>query len=392
MPAKAMPSTFFRSMQAPRDLSRPLAHPHRGNADCLDAVLPGQVLGQVEGSEVDAREGFCGSVSLSVSSSLTSCELYPASLTPERLSPFKMRNTKLRHIFLAFAKVLSVFPRRVRSQSACLSLRPPIRQVVYEQIVSINTDVLFNTTFHPLPQAAITVTNAPTSYNGITTLQWTSTLSLDPISAISHSVTHLTAPSPSPTPSEDTFVLVAMRHSNNQKRQSGSYFVSSDGTITNDCTTAPIYTARNGVLTASVNGVVYTYSTSAGVGYAPFVPSTIPGSITTSFTIGANALLQWQNPAFFNGQASFCALQNGTVYAVFAQDAQPQGCLFISLSLFEVSSCQAISLATITGPPGPQGPAGSPGPQGLQGIQGIQGSSGPTVNEKALTATTTNRV
>lgn len=303
-----------------------------------------------------------------------------------------MVNAKLRHIFLAFAELLSAFPRRARSQSACLSLRPPFQQVVYEQTVSINTDVLFNTTFYPLPGAAITVTNAPTSYNGITTLQWTSTLQFDATSAISHSVTHLTASSPSPTQVDDTFVLVAMRHSNNQKRQSGSYFVSSDGTITNDCTTAPIYTARNGVLTASVNGVVYTYSTSAGVGYAPFVSSTVPGSITTSFTIGANAVLQWQNPAFYNGQASFCALQNGTVYAVFAQDAQPQGCLFISLSLFEVSSCQAISLATITGPPGPQGPAGSPGPQGLQGIQGIQGSSGPTVNDQMLIKITADTV
>lgn len=69
----------------------------------------------------------------------------------------------------------------------------------------------------------------------------------------------------------------------------------------------------------------------------------------------------------YNGQASFCAVQNGTIYAVFAQDAQPPGCFFISLSLFSVSSCQAISLATITGPPGPPGPIGSTGPQGIQG-------------------------
>lgn len=222
------------------------------------------------------------------------------------------------------------------------------------------------------------MTNAPTSFDGITTLQWTSTLSFDPTDVTSRSGIHSTAPSPSPTQAQDTFVLVALRQNVNQKRQSGSFFVNSDGTITNDCTTAPIYTARNGVLTASVNGVIYTYSTSEGVGFAPFIPSTVPGSITTSFTIDSNAVLQWQNPAFFNGQASFCALQNGTVYAVFAQDAQPQGCLFISLSLFQVSSCQAISLATITGPPGPPGPAGSPG---AQGIQGIQGPAGPMVND-----------
>jgi hypothetical protein len=274
-----------------------------------------------------------------------------------------MRNTKLRHIFLAFADLLSTLPRPVRSQSACLSLRPPVHQVVYEQAVSINTDVLYNTTFYPLPQAAVTVTNAPTSYSGVTTLQWTSTFS-EFDTGTSDRVVQSTAPSPSPTSAQDTFVLVAVRARQNQKRQSGSYFVSSDGTITNDCTTAPIYTARNGVLTATVKGVVYTYSTSSDVSFAPFIPSTVPGSITTSFSIGANAVLQWQNPAFYNGQANFCAVQNGTIYAVFAQDAQPQGCFFISLSLFDVSSCQAISLATIIGPQGP------PGQQGIQGIQG----------------------
>lgn len=271
----------------------------------------------------------------------------------------KMNNRRLRHILLAFADLLLTQPRPIRSQSACLSLRPPVHQVVYQQAVSINTDVLYNTTFYPLPEAAITVTNAPTSYSGVTTLQWTSTI-LEDDTGSSNRVTYSSAALPSPTMAQDTFVLVAMRAQQHQKRQSGSYFVSSEGTITNDCTTAPIYTAKNGVLTATVKGVVYTYSTSTGVSFAPFVPSTVPGSITTSFTIGANAVLQWQNNAFYNGQASFCAVQNGTIYAVFAQDAQPTGCFFISLSLFDVSSCQAISLATITGPPGP---IGSTGPQ-----------------------------
>ena len=311
-----------------------------------------------------------------------------------------MANLKLRHIFLAFADLPSTLPISVRSQSACLSPRPHIQHVVYEQAVSINTDVLYNTTFYPLPDAAITVTNAPTSYSGVTTLQWTSTI-LENHTGSSNRITHSNAPSPIPTQAQDIFVLVAMRARQVEKRQSGSYFVSSQGTITNDCTTAPIYTARNGVLTATVNGVVYTYSTSPGVSYAPFVPSTVSGSITTSFTIGTNAVLQWQNEAFYNGQANFCAVQNGTIYAVFAQDAQPQGyrlpknvtfaskarwckssfadaicsCLFISLSLFDVSSCQAISLATITGPPGPPGPIGSTGPQGVQGIQGYTGAT-----------------
>lgn len=256
----------------------------------------------------------------------------------------------LRHIYLALADVLLTFPHTARTQSACALLHPPARTMVYEQAVSINTDVTFNTTFYPLPEAAITVTNAPTSFNGITTLRWTSTWALDYRDSTSLTPVPIAEPSPSATEAHETLVLIALSHQRNHKRQSGSYYVSSNGTITNDCTTSPIYTAKNGQLTATMDGVVYTYSTSAGVGAAPFVPSTVPGSITTSFTIGSGAMLQWQNSAFFNGQASFCALGNGTVFAVFAQDAQPEGCLFISLSLFSVSSCQAISLATITGP------------------------------------------
>jgi hypothetical protein len=224
--------------------------------------------------------------------------------------PEKMRNPKLRHIFLAFADLLSTLPSPVRSQSACLSLQAPIHKVVYQQPVSINTDVLFNTTFYPLPEAAITVTNAPTSYSGVTTLQWTSTFAIDDAIPQSQHLFRSTAPSPMPTQASDTFVLVALRPQQNQKRQSGSYYVNSDGTITNDCTAAPIYTAKNGVLTATVNGVVYTYSTSAGVGFAPFVPSTVPGSITTAFTIGANAVLQWTSELLCSTEwDSVCSLR-----------------------------------------------------------------------------------
>lgn len=204
-----------------------------------------------------------------------------------------MVNIRLRQTLVAFADVILLFPSSARSQDACLSLIPPVRKTVYQQAISINTDVYYNTTFYPLPEAAITVTNAPTSFNGVTTLRWTSTAPSYISDTTSRSSVQWTAASPSPTQVEEVFVLVAMSRRRNQKRQSGSYFVSSDGTITNDCTSSPIYTARNGVLTATMNGVVYTYSTSPGVGAAPFIPSTIPGSITTSFTIGANALLQW---------------------------------------------------------------------------------------------------
>lgn len=167
-------------------------------------------------------------------------------------------------------------------------------------------------------------------------------------------------------------------------------YVSAAGTTTNDCTTSPIYSIANGVLSAIVNGTTYTYSTSPGVPYAQFVPSTIPGTITTAFSIGMGGALSWQNAAFSNGQASFCTMSNGTIYAVF-QATAPDGCLYIQLSLFSVSSCQNLQLSTITGPPGPTGPqgiqgatgsAGPSGPSGPSGATGASGLIGPTVSAR----------
>lgn len=162
-----------------------------------------------------------------------------------------------------------------------------------------------------------------------------------------------------PTVALNEFVLLVQasvskhdRRKIHGKRQSGATYVSANGTVTNDCTTAPIYTITNGVLTATVNGTVYTYSTSPGVAYEMFAPSTISGPINTTFTLGSSAVLTWMNPAFYNGEASFCVMQNGSVYAVFQQNAQPSGCMFAQLTLFSVSSCQSLSFSTITGPSG----------------------------------------
>ena len=243
------------------------------------------------------------------------------------------------------SSLLLALPSLVEAQQAC-SLQHPLTYVVHEQVISIKTDVLFNTTFKPAQDITVTVENAPTSLDGLTTVWWTEKRTQ--MSSTSFSPT--TSPvQTSATPTDRSFVLLVMGQRQHQKRQSGSYYVSANGTITNDCTTSPIYTITNGQLTATMNGVVYTYSASSGVGFAPFIPSTVPGTITTTFTLGGNQILSWQNSAFFNGQASFCALSNGTVYAVFQQNSQPDGCLYIQLSLFSVSSCQGISFATITG-------------------------------------------
>ncbi|EMC92444.1 hypothetical protein BAUCODRAFT_27724 [Baudoinia panamericana UAMH 10762] len=227
--------------------------------------------------------------------------------------------------------------------------------VVYEQAISINTNVRTNTTFHPIPEVAVTISNAPTSVDGVTTFRYT-----QPRTS-THSIGTSQSSSTSwatPTMVLNSFVLmVTEAHfarvdgGRIHRRQSGDFFIGSNGTVTNDCTLVPVYTVTNGMLAATDQGVTYTYSTSPGTPYELFAPSTIPGSITTTFSLGPNSVLNWQNDAFWNGQAQFCSVWNGTIYAVFRQNA-PDGCTHIDLQLFTVSSCQALALSTITGPTG----------------------------------------
>lgn len=253
---------------------------------------------------------------------------------------------------LPSALLLSL-PTLIASQEACLLELPLSYSIIHEQAVSINTKVLLNTTFNPFSNVEVTISNAPTSIDEVTTFTWTETKTHTSDRRVPSSISGGLA---TPTPTDSSFVMIVRGQDLHQKRQSGSYYVSADGVISNDCTHSPIYTINNGGLTATSNNVVYTYSTSSGVPYAAFVPSTVPGSITTTFWTGANQVLTWRNTAFFNGQAAFCAISNGTVYAVFEENAQPDGCLYIQLSLFSVSSCQGLQLSTITGPPGPTGP------------------------------------
>ena len=245
--------------------------------------------------------------------------------------------------------VLLTLPYLIDAQQACSLQHPLTYNIVHEQVISINTEVLFNTTFKPMRDVTVTIENAPTSLDGLTTFWWTETKTYMSSTSFSKTASSIQTIA---TPSDPTFVMLVMGERHNQRRQSGSYYVSANGTITNDCTTSPIYTISNGELTATINSVVYAYSTSSGVSFAPFIPSTVPGNITQTFSLGDNKILTWTNSAFFNGQASFCALSNGTVYAVFQENSQPDGCLYIQLSLFSVSSCQGISFATITGPTG----------------------------------------
>lgn len=110
------------------------------------------------------------------------------------------------------------------------------------------------------------------------------------------------------------------------KRQSES-FVSSDGTATT-CNTAIRFTLKNGQLFA--DGALV--STSPGVGIAPLGGSSTQGSISTGFSI-VNNQLQWANPNFSGGRASFCISTSNVIEAVFIASQRPSDCRVINLDV-----------------------------------------------------------
>lgn len=256
------------------------------------------------------------------------------------------------------------------SQNACSSRNPQSQLVVYQQAVSINTDVLLNTTFYPIPNIPVTVNNAPTSFDGITTITWTKTVAGLPLdSAHQSTTTEASNSNPSASvaqtiPTTSAYVLVVSggeRAGLLQSRQA-TLWIGANGDITNDCTQVPVYIlATDGTLKATINGSVFLYSTDPGVDYAPLVPSQTPGTITTTFSDNSDSMLSWTNSEFWNGQASFCAFSNGTIFAVFQESADLPGCIYIQVSLSGFTSCQNVQKT---------------GPQGSQGVQGVQGATG----------------
>ncbi|KAI5361176.1 Putative PA14/GLEYA domain-containing protein [Septoria linicola] len=125
----------------------------------------------------------------------------------------------------------------------------------------------------------------------------------------------------------------------NRRQAAAASYVAVNGTTSNDCTSAPLYRINNGSLSTTSNGVTYIYSTSPGVGSQLFLPTTTAGEINTAFSMGARGTVSWLNAAFYGGQAQFCAVANGGVYAVFSQYAYPSGCIIVQLTLFSASSC-----------------------------------------------------
>lgn len=130
-------------------------------------------------------------------------------------------------------------------------------------------------------------------------------------------------------------MIVTSELARHRRRQAGT-FVTSNGRATSSCSEASSYSLYNGqLLVQFANGTTEQFSTSTGTSYANFSPSSTPGDITTTFSLSNSGSLLWTNNAFFNGGALFCIMPSGILIAVFAQDTQPETCVFIDVTIAE---------------------------------------------------------
>ncbi|KAL2043931.1 hypothetical protein N7G274_003451 [Stereocaulon virgatum] len=256
--------------------------------------------------------------------------------------------------------------------------------LVVKHTIRIITNIPIDTTLHMNTDLSITVNNAPTELDIITTYYSRSTASQTYAGKIPLGLTRYT---------KGNFVLVVVsnRLSPKRRRQAGS-FISYNGRTTSSCAQASTLSLNNGQLFVTfANGTVAQYSANAGDPYDVLMPSTTPGAYTTTFSLSNTGTLLWTNPNFYNGGALFCVLPSGVLLAVFQQGSQPTSCVFIDLTITELTACPApgslssgqtaptilLGNGGLQGPTGPTGPSGLSGPTGPQGLVGATGPSGP---------------
>lgn len=253
------------------------------------------------------------------------------------------RGLRIRHVLYYVASLLSFIVYLGDAQDACSKDINSI--VVVKQTIHIVTSIPYDTTFEVNKNLTVTVNNAPTELDLITTFYSQSTilssanrysfLSVNVWLILNHLDSQITMGRTSYA--EGTFALVIMNSemSSRRRRQSGS-FMGYNGRATSSCTQASVLSLSGGALSITyANGTVAQFSATSGDAYDYLIPSTTPGNITTTFSLSNTGNLLWTNSAFFNGGALFCVLPSGIIVAVFQQGTQPTSCVFIDLTIAE---------------------------------------------------------
>ena len=102
-----------------------------------------------------------------------------------------------------------------------------------------------------------------------------------------------------------------------------------DGGCSSDCAAGTSYVLYDGYLYA--DGVAV--STIAGIPFTQ-LGGGAAGPINTTFA-NANGVLSWSNPAFPYGEAEYCVMDSGTIYAIFDYNNPPEDCTSVTLSFFD---------------------------------------------------------
>lgn len=132
------------------------------------------------------------------------------------------------------------------------------------------------------------------------------------------------------------------------RRQNTAYI--GQGQAVNSCNNAIVYTLVNGQLWANSSTSSLQFGMTPGTPYANFTASANPGNVTTTFSVDSSNNLMWNNIAFYDDFARFCAMPDNTIIAVFSSPEQaPIGCTFVNLDLVRLTNCVA-SPNYITGP------------------------------------------
>ncbi len=120
----------------------------------------------------------------------------------------------------------------------------------------------------------------------------------------------------------------------NRRQTVGGGFINGQGTSTDSCANAVVYTLVNGQLFANASSGTTQFGTDANVNFTTFTPQANPGAITSTFAVDSSNNLIWNNVAFYNNFAQWCVRSDNSIFAVFvAPSLAPSDCIFVELSL-----------------------------------------------------------
>jgi hypothetical protein len=133
-----------------------------------------------------------------------------------------------------------------------------------------------------------------------------------------------------------------------RRQTSGGTFVNGQGTSTDTCSNAVVYTLVNGQLFANASSGTTQFGSNSTDAYTVFTPRLYPAKISGTFAVDSQNNLIWNNASFYNSFAQWCVRSDNSIVAVFvAPSLAPSDCVFVLLNMvrgkhgrnFHISAC-----------------------------------------------------